>query len=151
MAKIQTAPGIIAKKNLSYFPKVKITKYGGKPNDSKYGITFPCGELIAFGETIYLDTDGKLYKAGGASGEAAFGIALSTGDIDDRISIARSGIIECTEYNLEVGKIVYLNMTSNYPTTIIPSDASGNIFQRLGTAITTTSFEIDIQRGIWYE
>lgn len=102
------------------------------------------GETVAISDTLYLDTDGKYYKAqSDGTQQPAMGLSLETGVLNDSIRIQRIGPITDATWTWSVkGAPVFLSsstaggLTETEPTTNA---------QTIGRVLSATSIYIDIE------
>lgn len=110
-------------------------------------LSFIAGETIAAKDLLSIGTDGKVYKASGlaSANKPVFAIAYDSGATGSTIETYNQG--ETIEYGItfNIGKTVFLSSagvpTTNYNYTV------GNLYQRLGTAISSNSFVIKIEES----
>lgn len=121
---------------------------GYSDNSTVNRVSFTAGENITAKGLVSLSADGKLYKASSLSSDnkPVFGVAYNSGTSGDTIQLYnRNEIIE-TSLTFDVGKYVYLS-SENLPTTTY-SYQSSNIYQRLGIAINSSSYILNIEDGM---
>jgi hypothetical protein len=110
-------------------------------------LTFTAGETIVAKELLAIGTDGKVYKASAlaSNNKPVFGIAYNGGASGSSIELYNDN--ETIEYGstFEVGKTIFLS-SAGVPTTTY-SYVDGNLFQRLGIAISSNSFVIKIEES----
>jgi len=110
-------------------------------------LTFTAGETIVAKDLLAIGTDGKVYKSSSLASDnkPVFGIAYNGGASGSSIELYNDN--ETIEYNstFEVGKTIFLS-SAGIPTTSY-SYTVGNLFQRLGTAISSNSFVIKIEES----
>lgn len=105
----------------------------------------PASEALAAGDFVNVHTDGgvaKVRKADGSvAGKEATGFVLAT------VSSGNNATVYFEGTNTQVtgqtaGSVVFLQTTAGKSGTIVPS-ASGNVVQRLGVALSTTSVNFE--------
>lgn len=108
---------------------------------------FIAGESITTKDLLALGTDGKVYKASGLASDSksVFAIAYDSGTTGSMVAIYNQG--ETIEYGIAfgIGKTIFLS-SAGTPTTDY-SYTVGNLYQRLGIAITANSFVIMIEES----
>lgn len=120
---------------------------------SRFGSSVPstelsgvCGEEISINFPVGFGADGKLYVADVDSTNdlPVVGFAEQAGAIGDRIAYKREGI-GTIDGTLVVGEFVWLTESSPYVSTDVPTGTNNHYIQRLGKALTETTFLIMIE------
>ncbi len=111
------------------------------------GLTFDvtAGEALAFGDPVYIKSDGKYWKADAdtAGKFPAVGIALNTAAANATVTVLLLGVARNDAWAWTVGGIVYLSTASGL-TQVQPS-ATDNAIQVLGIAEATTRLLVNPQ------
>ena len=108
---------------------------------------FIAGETISAKDLLSIGTDGKVYKASSIASDnkPVFGIAYSGGISGSTIETYNQGEIIQYDTTFNIGKTVFLS-SAGTPTTDY-SYTVGNLYQRLGAAISQNSFIIKIEES----
>ena len=102
-------------------------------------------ESLSAGNAVNIWNDAgtvKVRKADAANGKQCHGFVKSSYDTDDDAVVYRDGI-ETNQSSLTPAAIYYLSTTAGAITATAPS-GSGNLVQKVGLAISTTSIEIEL-------
>jgi hypothetical protein len=98
------------------------------------------GESLAVGDLVYLDSDGKYWKAQADADTTlpCIGLVMSAGNADDTGYILKTGYYRDDSLSLTPGGLLYLDTaTAGLFTQTLPS-GSGEIVQIIGNAISAT-------------
>jgi hypothetical protein len=111
------------------------------------GITrdYTAGESVAFGDPVYVKSDGKVWKADADTAAAypAVGFATGTAAANATVTVLLLGVARKDAWTWTVGGIVYLS-TSSGLTQTQPS-ATDNAIQVLGIAEAATRIYVNPQ------
>ena len=101
------------------------------------------GETVVLQNALYLDSDGKYYKAlSDGTKQPTLGLAIETGILDDTIRIQRIGPVTNTGWSWSTkGALLYLSTT--VAGSLTESEPSDNI-QIVGTVLSPTSIFINV-------
>jgi len=145
-------PQGISRKHLSFNPN----QIGGSGGTSIYGTISEydydtAGETILAGNAVFFGADGKNYIASAASeGHSATTISADYGTTDSTIRTTRSRDVVIDNANFELGKSVWLiepDINGINVSTTIPEFSTGTIIQKLGIAISTDTFRVEINES----
>ena len=100
------------------------------------------GEAVAFGNTLYLKSDGKWWKADAdaAATMPAMRMALATASADATCNTLVSGIARNDSFSLTVGATLYASDTAG-GILDTPVTGTGDQVQKIGQAHSATVFE----------
>jgi len=94
------------------------------------------GETVSAMEALYLNSDGKWYKAlADGTSQPALGLALETGDLDDEIRLQVMGEATISGSTWDIGLPLYLSTTVSGGVTQTKPDAN---IQLVGYALTAS-------------
>lgn len=107
------------------------------------------GEGVLAGEALYPAIDGMWYKADNQSSPPKPGIVIAATDgaSGENIKGTKVKIVEMSGVSFAIGADVWLSTGSPNITTGINPLVAGNLIQKLGTAITGTSYLPNIQEA----
>ena len=146
MGVVKDLPNSIRKRSVLDSEEGAIANYSSIPSTTSR-LKFIAGETIAAKDLLSIGTDGKVYKASGlaSNNKPVFAIAYDSGTTGSTIETYNQG--ETIEYSITfgIGKTVFLS-SAGLPTTNY-SYAVGNLYQRLGTAISSNSFVIKVEES----
>lgn len=99
-------------------------------------LTMTAGEALAFGDPVYVKSDGKVWKAD-ANGAATFpsiGVAAASASANASVSVLVHGVARNDAWNWAVGGSIYLSITAGLTQT--QPVATNDVIQVLGLALT---------------
>lgn len=103
------------------------------------------GESVSQYDAVYLNTDGKWYKAlANITKQPALGLAIEVGIADDEIRIQRIGPITNGAWSWSVALPVYLSPST--PGGLTQTAPGSDVRQLIGEAETATKIFIDIEK-----
>ncbi len=146
MGVVKDLPDSIRKQSVLDLEEGATANYSSSPSTTSR-LKFIAGETIAAKDLLSIGADGKVYKASGlaSANKPVFAIAYDSGTTGSMVAIYNQG--ETIEHSITfgIGKTVFLSSagvpTTNYSYTV------GNLYQRLGTAISSNSFVIKIEES----
>ena len=135
----------------------ELLPYGGAPGGESIEYTAEAAEDVLAGQPVYLDNDGKIRLAQASSAlssrvvgfakDAALATFLCTFVSDSQVVLGDwTSVVGAT--TLQKGKTYYLSPLSAGEITDIPPSTEGTYVVKVGTAMTTTKLDIEIQPSI---
>lgn len=118
-------------------------------NSTKAETTVQLGEAVTKGTALAIGTNGKAYKASNitSANKPAICIAGEDGNTNSKIKIILSDIVEVIGASLTSGNPVWLTSDTPNISTTIPANEQGKRIQRLGHALSSTTFIVDIENS----
>ena len=114
-----------------------LTASPGDENHSGLCNTYTAGENVAYGDVVYMKSDGKFWKTDADAAATMPGVAVATDTIltDATGMFLIFGYLELTSWDWTIGGIVYASTTPGEFTQTAPS-GTGDQVQILGLALT---------------
>jgi len=106
---------------------------------------FTAAESITEGNAVHVASDGLAYKADNSSNKPANGFSAVTASTGETVYLHTSRQITINSATFSVGSKVFLSSGTINISTSIPTLSNNDILQRLGTAITSDTIQINIE------
>lgn len=117
--------------------QLKATAGGADTTVSGLTVSLVVGETVAFGNTLYMKSDGKLWKANATTVATCPCLYMATASItaDNAGIVLINGFARDDSYNWTPGAILYQAATAGAITATQPA-TTANVVQAIGLAIT---------------
>lgn len=110
-------------------------------------VSFIAGETLAFGQPVYMKSDGKVWKADAdaAATMPCVGIVVVGGNADATVNILTHGLVTETDWNWTVGATIYVADGTEGVLTATVGDLSdeNDVVQVVGIAIHADSIFVN--------
>ena len=107
--------------------------------------TFTAAESISEGNAVHIASDGLAYKANNTSNKSANGFAAADAATGETVYMQTSRQITISSASFTVGSKAFLSSGAINVTTTVPTLSNNYLLQRLGTAISSTVIQIEIE------
>ena len=139
------------KKILSDISTQDIAELSIESGDLAYGtqvrVNYPCGDTLTRLQAVYVTSDGYVVRAmANSSGTMpAIGIVLDTqSTTGNLVRVAVAGLQDGFNFSGYIGKTAFVSPATAGLVTPIPGATSGQILQKMGVAINTSTLLIQI-------
>ncbi len=114
--------------------------------------TYTAGENLLLGNTVYINTDGKVYKAkaDGIATMPGIGITLGAAGAGDQVSVLQAGqpATVIRDGNFFANDIIVVSPINAGSLTKVPPTAVGQFVQIMGIAKDTSSLVLQIDHTV---